>query len=91
MFQSYLVTALRNLAKNRLISFINIGGLAVGFACSIFIALFVRDELSYDRWIPGTDNLYRVEITFNNPGQPPQPQSMAPFPMPRPCYKRFPR
>ena len=43
MFQSYLVTALRNLAKNRLISFINIGGLAVGFACAIFIALFVRD------------------------------------------------
>src|SRR5579872_6343249 len=90
MFQNYLVTAFRNLAKDRLISFINIGGLTVGFACSIFIALFVRDEISYDRWIPGTENLYRVEITFNNPGQPPQPQSMAPFPMPQAMFQKIP-
>jgi len=90
MFQSYLVTALRNLAKNRLISFINIGGLAVGFACSIFIALFVRDEISYDRWIPGTENLYRVEITFNNPGQPPYRTSQAPFPIPLAMLQKIP-
>jgi putative ABC transport system permease protein len=90
MIANYLIVALRNLARNRPISFINIGGLAVGFACAIFIALFVRDELSYDRWIPGTDNLYRVEITFNNPGQPPEPTSMAPFPMPQAMLQKIP-
>ena len=90
MFRNYLVTALRNLAKNRLISFINIGGLTVGFACSIFIALFVLDEVSYDRWIPGTENLYRVEVTFNNPGQPPERTSMAPFPIPQAMVQKIP-
>jgi putative ABC transport system permease protein len=61
MFRNYLITALRNLARHRLYSFINIGGLAVGLACAIFILLFLRDELSYDRWIPGSENVYRVE------------------------------
>ncbi len=35
----------------------------MGLTCAIFIILFVRDQLSYDRWIPGTENLYRVEMT----------------------------
>ncbi len=62
MFRNYLVTALRNIARHKLYSFINIAGLAVGLACAIFIILFVRDELSYDKWIPGSENLYRVEV-----------------------------
>ena len=45
MFQNYLVTALRNLIRHKLYSFINIAGLAVGLACAIFILLFMRDEL----------------------------------------------
>ena len=53
MFRNYLVTALRAMARHRLYSFINIAGLAVGFASVIFVILFVRDELSYDKWIPG--------------------------------------
>ena len=61
MLHNYLVTALRNFSRHRLYSFINIAGLTVGFTCAIFIILFVRDELSYDKWIPGTENLYRVE------------------------------
>jgi len=90
MIKNYLVTALRNLAKHRLNSFINIGGLTVGFACAIFIALFVREELSYDRWIPDTENLYRVEITFNNPGEPPTRSSLAPFPIPQAMLQKIP-
>src|SRR5689334_11895622 len=81
MFQNYLITALRNFTRHKLYSFINIAGLTVGFTCAIFIILFVRDELSYDRWIPGAENLYRVEPTYINPGQPPQPSSGT-FPAP---------
>ena len=65
MFRNYLIVALRNLTRHKLYSFINIAGLTVGLTCAIFIILFVRDQLSYDRWIPGTENLYRVEVTFN--------------------------
>jgi len=70
MFHNYLITALRNLVRHKLYSFINIAGLTIGLTCAIFVMLFVRDQLSYDRWIPGTENLYRVETAFNSPGKP---------------------
>ena len=70
MFRNYLITALRNIVRHKLYSFINIAGLTVGLACAIFIILFVRDQLSYDRWIPGTENLYRLEETIRVPGKP---------------------
>jgi putative ABC transport system permease protein len=82
MFRNYLVTALRNILRHKLYSFINICGLAVGLTCAIFIILFVRDELSYDKWIAGTENLYRVEVTFQVPGQAPFVWSVVPFPVP---------
>ena len=81
MFRNYLVTALRAMARHRLYSFINIAGLTVGLACAIFIILFVRDELSYDKWIPGTENLYRVEVTWTVPGDQPLVWSVVPFPV----------
>jgi len=81
MFRNYLITALRNFTRHKLYSFINIAGLTVGLACAIFIILFVRDELSYDKWIPNTGNLYRVEGTFLVPGQPPNIFTAVPFPV----------
>ncbi|MGH6890116.1 MAG: ABC transporter permease [Rhizomicrobium sp.] len=68
MFRNYLVTALRNFTRHRLYSFINIGGLALALACATFIALFVADELSYDRFIPDMGNVYRVDTAFKLPG-----------------------
>src|SRR5580704_9148866 len=60
MLRNYLAAALRNLVRNRLYAAINIIGLAVGFAAAILIALFVRDEFSYDKWIPGSERAYHV-------------------------------
>ncbi len=82
MFRNYLVTALRTIVRHKLYSFINIGGLAVGLACAIFIILFIRDELSFDKWIPGTENLYRLEMAIQLPGRDPLLSSTIPFPMP---------
>src|SRR5665213_4007463 len=82
MFQNYLITALRNFTRHKLYSFINIAGLTVGLTCAIFIMLFVRDELSYDKWIPGSENLYRTEVTWHIPGQPPQITIETQFPVP---------
>ena len=81
MFRNYLVTALRNIARHKLYSVINIAGLAVGLVCAIFIILFVRDEVSYDKWIPDDQNLYRVEVTFTLAAQAPMPLSGSPYPV----------
>jgi putative ABC transport system permease protein len=81
LLRHYFVTASRNLVKHKLYSFINIVGLSVGLACAIFIVLFLRVELSYDRWIPESSNLYRIELTFHLPGRPPWPLATAPFPV----------
>ena len=81
MFRNYLLTALRNIVRHKLYSVINIVGLAVGLACAIFIILFIRDEISYDKWVPGSENLYRIEHTFTVPGQAPMPASNSPYPV----------
>jgi putative ABC transport system permease protein len=82
MWRHYLSMAARGILRHRLYSFINVVGLAVGLTCIIFVTLFVRDELSYDRWIPDTQNLYRVELTIDIPGRAPLPLSVIPYPMP---------
>lgn len=82
MVRNYLITALRNFTRYKLYSFINIAGLTVGLTCAIFIILLLRDELSYDKWIPGTQDLYRVESTVNLPGQQSSIQNDIAFPVP---------
>ena len=82
MIASHLFFALRNIVRHKLYSFINIGGMAVGLACVIFILLFIRDELSYDKWIPGTQSLYRVEKTSYLQGRDPFAVARIPFLMP---------
>ena len=48
MIKNYLTVAIRNIARNKTFSAINILGLAIGMACCILILLYVQDELSYD-------------------------------------------
>jgi putative ABC transport system permease protein len=81
MFRNYLTVALRNLLRHRFSSLITISGMAVGLACAIFILLFIRDELSWDRWLPGTERLYQIESTVTPPGRAPQDYAMVPFPL----------
>ncbi len=52
--------------KNKIFSFINIFGLATGMACSLLIVLFVKDELSYDRFNKDAGSIYRVVKDFVN-------------------------
>lgn len=60
MLQNYLKIAWRSLWKNKGYTFINVGGLAVGLACCLLIALYVFDELSYESWNPRADRTYRI-------------------------------
>lgn len=62
MLKNFLVVALRSLRKNSLYSIINISGLSVGIACSILILLWVKDETSFDKFIPKVDRLHQVYV-----------------------------
>ena len=66
MLLNYLKIALRSLRKHRVISFINIFGLAIGIACGLLIFLFVREEASYDRFNTYADRTYRIVKDFVN-------------------------
>ncbi len=64
MLRNYLLIAFRNLLKHKAFSFINITGVAVGLGCFLLIALYVKDELSYDRYNANADRIFRVTRTF---------------------------
>ena len=60
MLKNYLTVAVRNLLRHKMYSLINIVGLAIGITCAMLILLFVMDELSYDRYHPDVERIYRV-------------------------------
>ena len=64
MWQNYLASALRNLARNGVYAGLTVTGLAVGFAAAMLIGLYIRDELSFDRFVPGRENVYRISETI---------------------------
>jgi putative ABC transport system permease protein len=67
MFRNYWRTALRNMLKQKGSSLIHLLGFSVGIACVLFILLWVRDELSYDRFHANADGLYRVLLGTGSP------------------------
>jgi putative ABC transport system permease protein len=60
MIKNYLTIAWRNLRKNKIYSFINIIGLAIGLASFLLITLYIMDELSYDRYNEQANRIYRI-------------------------------
>jgi putative ABC transport system permease protein len=60
MFKNYFKTAWRNLIVNKAHSFINIAGLSVGITCSLFIFLWVQNELSVDAYHTNDARLYKL-------------------------------
>ena len=60
LFSSYLKTAIRNLARHRIYSAINIIGIAIGLAFCILTFLFVHNEWTYDTFHENADRIYRV-------------------------------
>jgi len=60
MFKHFLKIAFRDLSKNKIISFLNIIGLAIGLASSFFIFLYVKTETSYDKYHEKRDRIFKV-------------------------------
>jgi len=68
MIKNFFKIAFRNLQKNKVFSFINIFGLAIGLTCFMLIAVFVYTELSYDRYPAEAENIYRVTLSVTGNG-----------------------
>ncbi len=60
MIRNYIKIAFRNFSRNKVYSFINIAGLAIGLAAAMLIILYGKDEVSYDRFHANNPNIYRV-------------------------------
>src|SRR5260221_4009955 len=67
MLKNYFKTAIRNLSRNRIYSFINIAGLSLGLACAMLIILYLKDEVSYDRFHANVNSIYRIVLGQSGP------------------------
>lgn len=61
MLKNYFKTAFRNLERTKIYSLINIAGLSIGLACAMLIMLYVKDEVSYDRFHKNVSQIYRID------------------------------
>ncbi|MCG8307945.1 MAG: ABC transporter permease, partial [Cytophagales bacterium] len=69
MLRNYLLVALRNIRKQKFFFLLNILGLTTGLAATLFIILYVKDELSYDRFHANIDRMYRIGLNGRLAGQ----------------------
>jgi putative ABC transport system permease protein len=81
MIRNYIKIALRTLWKNKRLAGINIFGLAAGIACSLLIALYVQDELAYDKHHENAHRIYRVVKDFINDDGSRIPDATSPGPL----------
>ncbi|HEV2747415.1 MAG TPA: FtsX-like permease family protein [Allosphingosinicella sp.] len=61
MWRNYLTVAIRALIKNRTYAFINIFGLTIGLAACLSVLLYIRYELSYDRWLADSERTFQLQ------------------------------
>lgn len=69
MISNYLKTLIRIFYRNKLFSLINIFGLTLGLTCFILIFLWIKDEVSYDRFHENYQNIYRLTVESPNSGR----------------------
>jgi putative ABC transport system permease protein len=64
MWRNYVTVGIRSLLKSRAYAIINVLGLAIGMAACLMILLFVRYEMSYDKWLPNNENVYQLQSWY---------------------------
>jgi putative ABC transport system permease protein len=64
MLKNYIATALRNIQRHKVYSFINIAGLAFGMVCCLVIFLWVKYQWSYDHFHTHADSIHRIVINW---------------------------
>ena len=89
MLQSYLRIIYRNFIRQPGYLLLNLAGLAVGIACCIFIAMFVWDEVKFDKYHQHADQIYRVSQTMSFEGDETR-SATTPFPVKDAIVSQFP-
>lgn len=69
MLKNYFKTAWRNLIKQKVYSLLNIIGLATGMAIALIIGLWISYQYSYDRFLPGHEQVYKLAVSATSNGE----------------------
>ncbi len=85
MLLNYIRLTLRTLLKKKYFTLTNLLGLTICFVCYFVINAYVNSELSYDKYLPDYDRIYRVEVKYN-----PATLPRTPYPMAAALVKDFP-
>ena len=67
MLKNLLVVSLRSIRKDKAYSFLNILGLTIGITCSLFLIMYILDELSFDRYHKNANSIYRIVSNIKEP------------------------
>ncbi len=89
MFRNYILTAWRNLTRNKAFSALNILGLSIGMAVALLIGLWVEYQYSFDRFLPNYRQVYQTHIHFLNNGDPGETKA-TPYPLSAQLLKEIP-
>ena len=90
MIKNLLLVALRNLKKDKWYSLINITGLTIGITFSLFLALYIMSELSYDRYNINAQRIYRVVSFIKEPERDLSHNAATQFPLVPEILKDYP-
>src|ERR1700758_5107297 len=66
MIKNYIKTAITNMTRNKVYTLINVFGLSIGLACVMLITLYIKDELSFDRFNVNGPRIYRLVMDGHN-------------------------
>src|ERR1051325_9149025 len=81
MIKNLFLVAIRNFRRDKWYSLINILGLTIGIAFSLFLIFYIKDELSYDRYNEKADRIYRVNSNIKEKDKDTMRWPVTPFPM----------
>ncbi len=91
MLLHYARLAVRLLVADRWFSLVNLSGLALGLASVALIGLYVRHEFNYDKFLPNSETLYRIDTVETAPGHEPIEIAQAPGPLAPALRAQFPQ
>jgi putative ABC transport system permease protein len=91
MFRNCLAAALRHLARNKLYTAISVVGLAIGLCTALLAALVIRNQYTYDHFVPGYERTYIIQPVFSPVGMARQYVNITPLPMAAQLREQFPQ
>jgi putative ABC transport system permease protein len=89
LFRNCLAAALRSLARSRVYSAISVFGLAIGLCAALLVSLIVRNETSYDHFLPGYERIYLAGALLLPTGHPGMYSHQSPSWIAAPLQQRF--